>query len=74
MYNRPNYHKNFRALAPVVLEIHMESPKTLNAYSRYSLSLGRKQAQFVTLKLSPLIAPQFRGISYLRKCRPVDLN
>jgi len=28
----------------------------------------------VTPKLSPLIAPQFRGISYPRKCRPVDLN
>ena len=29
--NRPNYHKNFRALAPVVLEIQMENPKTLAA-------------------------------------------
>ena len=35
--------KNFRALVPVVLEIQMESPKTLYAYSRYSLSLGGKR-------------------------------
>ena len=27
IYNRPNYHKNFRALATVILEIQMESPK-----------------------------------------------
>ena len=51
----------------------MESPKNLYAYSRYTLNLGRKRAQFVIPKLSPLTAPQFRGISYPRKCRPVDL-
>jgi len=54
----------------------MESPKTLNAYSRYSLSLGRKRDPISDpySKLSPLIAPQCRGIFYPRKCRPVDLN
>jgi len=39
----------------------MESPKTLNAYSRYSLSLGGKRGPFVTTKFTPLIAPNFEG-------------
>ena len=45
----------------------MESPKTLDAYSRYSLSLGGKRGPICDPKLSPLTAPQCRGISYPRK-------
>ena len=38
---RANYCKKISQLAPTVPEIQMESPKTLNSYSRHMLSLGR---------------------------------